>query len=49
MAPEQGRGEPVDARADIHALGVTLIVLATGAFPRISQTMSWPMQPRSPE
>lgn len=32
-APEQGRGDPVDFRADIYALGVTLHQLVTGSPP----------------
>jgi Protein kinase domain len=33
MAPEQLRGQPVDARADIFAFGVMAYELATGAHP----------------
>jgi hypothetical protein len=33
MAPEQGRGDPIDLRADIYALGATLFHLVSGKPP----------------
>ena len=33
VAPEQSRGEDVDARADLYSVGVTLFELCTGSVP----------------
>jgi len=39
MAPEQARGEPVDLRADIYALGATLFHLVAGRPPFEADTL----------
>jgi uncharacterized RDD family membrane protein YckC len=39
MAPEQGRGEPVDFRADVYALGATLFHLVSGHPPFEADTV----------
>ena len=40
MAPEQLTGEPVDGRADLYALGVTLHQLVSGALPFAAPSLS---------
>ena len=38
MSPEQGRGEPVDRRADIYALAVSVFEMLTGEKPYSAET-----------
>jgi uncharacterized RDD family membrane protein YckC len=39
MAPEQARGEPIDFRADIYALGATLFHLVSGRPPFVADSV----------
>ncbi|MHB8626076.1 MAG: protein kinase domain-containing protein [Aggregatilineales bacterium] len=38
MAPEQGMGSPIDARADIYAMGVMLFEMLSGVLPYKGET-----------
>ncbi len=39
MSPEQGQGHPVDARADLYALGVMMYEMLAGSLPFVADDM----------
>jgi len=46
VAPEQARGEPADARADVFSLGRVLVEMVTGRLPALEQQHGFTADPR---